>query len=94
MSATEISLTESDGIRVGQRVRIAERWAMRMQVAGIGEPTITTLRTGGTVERIEAHPDGEWVSVAVRLDTPAVHADGSRMGPVHWEAPEHLEAVS
>lgn len=44
--------------------------------------------------RRDAHPDGEWVSVAVRLDTPAVHADGSRMGPVHWEAPEHLEAVS
>ena len=91
MSAT---LTEADGIRVGQRVRITERWAMRMHVASIGEFRIAALRTGGTVERIEAHPAGEWVSVAVRLDAPAVHPDGSRMGPTHWEAPEHLEAVS
>lgn len=62
----EIDLQSFGSLSIGDTVRISERWAAKMETAGIDADWIAPRRKGGTITRIVAHRDRSWATVYIR----------------------------
>lgn len=82
---------EHQGIRVGARFRITQRWADRLADVGCASRYIAARRVGGVVAQITVASG--YASIDILLDEPPVYPHGEIGDRLVSYAPEVLEPV-
>lgn len=91
---TPTELLDRRGVvfRVGDHVRITERFAERLRAGGTQQVYIDALRAGGTIVACQKSRRGSWENVRIRLTAPVVFDDGTKATEC-FEALEDIEHV-